>query len=1680
MMYHEDMSFKSLFEVTVGKNLTKIAAVYDDKSITYQVLNSHANQLSKKLLELGVETNDIVAIYMDRSILFLTSVIATFKLGAAYMPIDISQPDKRKSQIIEQSRVKYIITDSATRPFLDKLFDSLELKERMIIIEISEECFRLELEENIEFTYNPSGTAYVMFTSGSTGQPKGVMVKHNGMVNHLLSKINDMNISGTDIMVESASQCFDISVWQFLSCLIVGGQVHILNNKIAGNPEDYLSYVDNNHVTIFQVVPSMLKSMISYLNTSKKKYKMEALRWIALVGEALPPYVCRQWFSFYPNVPMLNSYGPTECSDGVSHYIVEIPPDKEVINMPIGKPIDNLEVYVTNISSDKLELASPEEEGELCVAGVGVGRGYLYDEEKTSMVFQDNPFSDKEGYETIYKTGDLVKYLPSGDLEYLGRIDRQVKLRGFRIELGEIESVLAEHERVKSCTVVTSNMVANQQKLVARKGIVSNEQEEKPVQLIAYVIEDDHVSDNDYRKYLGEKLPHYMVPERYVRVESFPVNSNGKLNVKMLPNPSHIRPDIEYDFVEPRTAGEKMLSHLWSDVLVMDKVGRNDYFFDLGGDSLLAMKIINRIYEKFMCQVTFQDIFNNRLQELSSLILTKQTQGVAKDGMEEVSLDKTYYPLTLQQKQLWFLWKMYPQSPFYTLQGELTITGTINPQAFLEALRFIMKENDLLRANIKEMDGNPYLKVNEISDIQLEIQDISNENEEKKQQIIQEYAKNQVSHVFDLANDSLLRYKMFCISENKSILLMTTHEIVFDAWSLSTFIRELNSVYGDIMHKKTAALQGNKMQFRTYTLWEEKNITRENLSKEKAYWKDKLSDCDSYLNLPRVKSGMDEDHQGGTKVKLLSKELSDHLRGISRETGATLFMTILAAFNILLSKYTGQNDIVIGTPHVNRNNPGTENIYGFFLNMLPIRTKLDKKMTFHDVLNVVKESAYGAIENSAYPFMWICEDLRKTEQFSNSPLFQVMFNMYSEKYEGGKLNDEFAINFREIETGYTKYDMSLYAQENGEQIYLQLSYLKNMFSDVMMERMIDNFQVLLNCLTTNPQCPIMDVEYISEVEKQKLIYDLNQTDAPYDKTNSITQLFEKCVLENSQSVALICENKKMSYEELNNRANCLAKELAEMGVKKNSIVGLCISRSFNTVVSIMAVLKLGAVYVALDQNYPELRLKDIIMDSNMELLVEDEHSLDFDFYMGKRLKIQQIDYSKYCENPVYQRPDNNLMNMVYTSSSTGKPKGVLMTMDSVLNRLYWMWNAYPFMSNDVAVLQKSSALVAASWELFGGLCKNIPTVILTQEDITKPKQLWRQLVNHKVSYLLSSPSFIRIVLEEAKHAKEKWASLRLATTSAEPISKALVKQWYDTFPEVHLLNLYGSTECSSNAAAYDTRLLCSNHDSVPIGRPLSNVRLFILDEDKHLLPYGVKGELCIWGDCVSSGYLNLPQLTKDHYIEDIFYGDTSKHIFCSGDNAFYLEDGNIELVGRKDFQVKIRGYRVELAEIELALLNNTFIHSAVALVEEDKNIVSYIVLKEENKIDEVELKKYSREFLPEYMIPTEFRIVDKMPLTNAGKIDRNALKQSNYALLRSNINTNEYDDVELKIKDIFVDILETQDIDKNIDFFDMGGNSLLAVRVANELEKIFHKEILISSFMRNSSINSLAQQIKFC
>ncbi|XYH99433.1 amino acid adenylation domain-containing protein [Sorangium sp. So ce1128] len=1677
----------------------KIAAVCGDRRVTYAELNHSTDKVAHALARRGVKRETIVGVFMERSVEFLTAMLGILKAGAAYMPIDSEYPSKRIAYMLQKSGCATILVSSdAAGERLARVTTAESLPARVLAMA------ELEADQHApasDFAYTSDLLSYVMFTSGSTGAPKGVMNLRRGLNNHLHAKIRDLEITQRDRVAQTASQCFDISIWQFLSALLVGGQVHIVRDEVVREPAKLLAYLGDQGISVVQFVPSLLKLLVNEVESRPDAARpLRSLRWVALVGEALSADLCRRWFKHYPEVPLLNHYGPTECADGVTHFKVTPELARSAKSIPIGKALPNTRVYICKQAGGALTECATEEVGELYISGIGVGRGYINDAEKTSASFLPNPFSREEPYTSLYKTGDLACYNAEGNLEFFGRADRQVKIRGFRVELEEIEALLLGYPGVKGCAVIGKASRQDQSKLVARECVArAAEPEPNITYLIAYVVAGEPISQHELRRHLMESVPDYMVPERFVQLPELPLNANGKLDVNALPAPDRARPMLAHAYVPPQTATERSVVEAWQAVLAIDRVGITDTYFELGGDSLTAMQIINRLEAALQVKVSYQDVFTLDVAGLARRIeagkasppeAAEEPSGAAAPPPSPGQL----HPLSLEQQRLWFLWKLMPDNAFYTLQGRVIVSGHLDAGRLQRAWEVLFGRHQALRARFVDQGGVPRQIFEERRGPELQFADLTALSDDARTREIERARRLEIARPFDLEREPLLRLRLFKVQPDRHVLLLTTHEIIMDAWSLSTLMRDLKNAYAR-PSEETSRGAALALSFAEFLYQEERSVRPDKLTKERAYWSKHLEGKLPVLDLPRRGSrARTPGHRGDSVGVLLSTELSHKLRRTARENQVTLFMCLLSSFYALLSRYSGQNDIVIGTPHVNRSFPGGESLVGFFLNMLPIRLRSSEEQSFKSLLDSTRESVVGAFTHSKYPFLWTAEWADTARDSALAPVFQVMFNMYSERAEAmtraqAEGTSGIELSFQELETGFTKYELTLYAQEQGDRIYLQLSYFIDLFEKQFVEDMLANLVTLLNGVTERIDAPLAEHDIVAQGQRQRLLSGASIARERRSYDVGTHSLFEAQVDRSPGAVAYLFQDRSMSYAELNRRVNQLAHFMIRRGVRRGTRVGIALRRSLEVVISILACVKVGATYVPLDLDYPAARLRFILEDSGAEFLV----SAGPAGALGGR-ELVNLDLVA-CRDRIDREPTANLApcaeaeditNIVYTSSSTGKPKGVLIPQRAILNRLHWMWSEYPFNEHDVALLQKSYALVAASWELFGALLKGRPTVAITRDELTDPSKLYALLCDRKITYLLATPSILEGVVQRAQALGATSAcALRLATTSAEPLSPGLVKRWYATFPRVPLLNLYGSTECSSNVTAYDTRELPAGATNVPIGRTLPNNRVYVLNSRLKLVPEGVIGEMCIAGDCLARGYQNLSELTATQFVQNPY--EPGQTLFRSGDLVRCLPGGNLELAGRRDFQLKIRGFRIEPAEVEVALKEHPHVKDAVVAADgetdAERELVAYFVPASGPQADEAralsygQLRNHLRGSLPDYMVPCRYVVVDEIPLTANGKLDRIALTSLGRELARDVEYIAPATETEVALAQIWEGALRKPRIGTADNFFDLGGHSLMATQIIAKVFERFHVELPLLKIFECPTVLSLAAQI---
>jgi amino acid adenylation domain-containing protein/non-ribosomal peptide synthase protein (TIGR01720 family) len=1065
-----------------------------------------------------------------------------------------------------------------------------------------------------------------------------------------------------------------------------------------------------------------------------------------------------------------------------------------------------------------------------------------------------------------------------------------------------------------------------------------------------------------------------------------------------------------------------------------------------------------------------------------------QTQEESNRNLELPEAKVTDYPLTLEQQRLWFLWKLQPNNPAYILQAKIVIEGRINLDLLKQAWLQVIQTHDALRARFGESDGQPYQSFVELEKLDFPIFDLVGIPKTKQDQFIQDAAGREINHPFALDQNPLFRLKGFQLSRNTVAVVFTAHEIVMDIRSATIITHQVKQFYFALLDgNPVPASRPPHSNFRHYACWESQNIQPDSLASQEKYWRENLAGKLPVLDLPTDTPRTETpSFRGNSESLLLDSTLSQQLKLLAESRGATLFMTLLTAFDILLYKYTGQEDLILGSPRINRNAPGTEELVGPFVNMLPLRVQIAASATCNELLDVVKQTVVNAYSHSNYPLLWMAGLTETRRNESRSPIFQTLFQMDAADSEDERqvrtgTTDECEFSFRELETGFTKYELTLDARERDGQIWLRLTYFSDLYPQTFIQRMLKNYEVVLRSIVEHPEAKIAGLEFVSSAEKQMLA-DLNQTHRKYHYDLSLSRLFEDQVEQTPEKTAFIIEDRPFSYRELNVRANQLARYLRKLGIKPGINVALCIDRSLEMLLGMLALMKLGAAYVPLDPDYPLARLEEIIKDTGTKYLVTQTSRDRFPDFTGEKVLIDQV--SGLIEKEAGGNlggtfSGDQVLNIIYTSSSTGKPKGVVISNKAVLNRLYWMWEDYPFHSDDVAVYHKSYALVAATWECFGALLKGIPTLMVTRADVLDPALLWQKLVKHRVSFFLATPALIQGILIQGELHPGAWSSLRLATTSAEPIPVGMVARWYRVFPDVPLLNLYGATECSSNATVYNTQELDNRARRVPLGKPLTNTRIYIINEHNQLAPYGVIGEMCVSGDCLASGYLNLPELNREKFGKNPF--ETGQSIlYKSGDLARYRTDGHLDLVGRKDYQVKLRGFRIELGDIELALARHEAVRKcAVKFFAHDdgrQRLVAYI--QSESSVSPSHIRSFLLQYLPDYMVPADYVFMDRLPLTLTGKVNRKALEEpADSQLELGNDFVPPQTDTEEFLVKVWKDLLRRPQVGIRNNFFDLGGHSLIATQMIAKVYQKYHVELPVRKIYESPTVFELAQAI---
>ncbi|NJO16203.1 MAG: non-ribosomal peptide synthase/polyketide synthase [Thioploca sp.] len=1609
--YPQDQTIVDLFEQQVAKTPNHIAIILEDKKLTYQQLNAKANQLAHYLLayqhSAGIHShNPLIAIAVGRSLEMVIGLLGILKAGAAYFPLDLEYPLERLQFMLTDSQAPILLTE----PALQSQFANSALQ----IINLGNgEYFADYPVTNPRQLIRPEHLAYLIYTSGSTGKPKGVLIEHQALISHCYALRQQYQVSAEDVILQFASIAFDTSLEQLLMAWLHGAtNVLLPTNRLE--PQKFLQFLQEQAITIADLPPAYWQKIVEEAPLAIPSQ----LHTLILGGEALPHQLVQYTWQHCPQLRLFNAYGPTEATITPTLYQVPETLLQPSLWVPIGSPRANTRIYIL----DKYhQLLPPGIPGELCIAGVGLARGYLNRPDLTAEKFIEVELFGQT--ERIYKTGDLARWLPDGNLEYLGRLDHQVKLRGFRIELGEIETVLNQHPTVKEAVVTLSEVDENKR-------------------LVAYLTPAVAINDlvTKLREWLRVRLPDYMLPSQFMVLEQLPLTPNGKIDRNALPAPTtEITTGIKL-----ATPTEDLLASLWANVLKREAISRHDNFFELGGHSLLATQLISRIRDSFQVELPVRVVFEQ--PQLSNLATTIEAAiGTIPLPLIEKQPAAAQKVLSFAQQRLWFLNQLENNSSAtYNIPIALQLSGNLDVVALQQSLHGLLERHTSLRTIFPSLAGQATVQIQDLAHLEfLQVHDLRQLSTTLSHEEIQDWINRHALEPFDLAHGPLFKADLLLLDETQSILLLNWHHIISDGWSIEVFIRDWQHAYTAFAQGQSPNLPPLPLQYSDYAAWQRDWLQGEVLQQQLAYWCQQLAGAPQLLELPTDKPRPpQQSYQGAHYTQSLSPALTAKISTLSRQQGVSVFMTLLSTFYLLLLHYSRQEDVCVGSPIANRTHRQTEDLIGFFVNTLVLRGQLQPQQSFLELLQTTRQTCLAAYAHQDLPFEMLVEQLQPNRSLSYSPLFQVMFVFHN--HDPVELTLP-GLDITTLESNYpiAKFDLTLYLEERQGQLHSSWEYATDLFTTDTIKRMAKHFEVLLTAIVANPTQALFQISMLTVTEKEQL-QAWNNTAVSYSHDLTIVDLFEQQVTKIPDKVAVVFEDQQLTYRQLNTKANQLAHQLLALQQQhhfaNNPLIAIAVERSLEMVSGLLAILKAGGAYVPIDLSYPPARIRYLLEDSAAPCLLTQRRwlaQLPVTELASECVVvcIDEVDWAAQpTANPVVGREATDLAYVIYTSGSTGNPKGVMIEHHSAIN-LATFQQQYFHTNTDSQILQFASlSFDAATWEILmslgSGATLQVVPLLKIQADLKAILQ--KQAITH----VTLPPSVVKVL------SNSNLPHLKYLTVAGEACSPELVKQWAQ--PERYFINAYGPTETTVCASVFEC---VPDGNKPPIGRPIANTRIYILDAHGQLQPPGIPGELCIAGVGLARGYLNRPDLTAEKFIEVKLFGQTER-IYKTGDLARWRADGNLEYLGRLDHQIKLRGFRIELGEIETVLSQHPAVKEAVVIqytAADNPYLVAYLTTAVTPAELITDLKNWLSARLPNYMIPSHFMVLEQLPLTPNGKIDRQALPTPRLQL------TATYEaprnDLEQQLAHIWSRLLKQNNLSIHDNFFELGGDSILSIQV---------------------------------
>jgi amino acid adenylation domain-containing protein len=1658
-----DECLPEMFLTQAARTPHAVAVAFKDRTLSYAELAARVERLTRRLRDLGVRAETPVAVALRRDEDLVTAMLAVLRAGGVYVPIDPDHPRRRREYVLRDSGARVLVSQGWIRQ------EPPEADLRLVLLDAPDEETdgALDGEAGQLPALDPAGAAYIVYTSGSTGLPKGVVVSHEAIRNRVLWTVREHGLGPGDRVLQKTTVAFDAAMWEFLAPLVCGGTVVVAGDEVPRDPAAMVRELIEQRVTVLQLVPSVLRTLVEQPELAG----CEALRLVFCAGEPLPADLCRRLIDLVP-VTLYNTYGPTECAIDVTSWRYTGAEPGEIV--AIGHPVSNTRILVLDAADRLVPVGVP---GELCVAGVGLARGYAGRPDLTAERFVPNPYPRVPG-ERLYRTGDLVRRRPDGRLEYLGRLDGQVKIRGVRIEPGEIEAALAEHPQVAVAAVVVHRVDADDYRLVAH-----------------FVPADATVpSVAELRAHLADRVPEAMIPSIFRPIDALPLTANGKVDRAALPEPENLRQAIDGEYVAPRTPTERALAELFADVLGIDQVGVDDDFFALGGHSLLATRLVFRARTVLGAELPVAEVFTRRtVARLAELVAALPAAG---DGDPVVPVPRTG-PLALSsaQSRMWFLDQLEPGSAEYLVPVVLRLDGALDAVQLAGALDDVVARHESLRTRYLAPDGSPVQVIDAPGPMGLTPVDLRGPDRATVDARAGELIDRETTRPFYLDREAPLRALLVRVDDDEYLLALTAHHIAVDAWSIEVLLRDLAACYRARV-SGTPAPPPPAVQYADFAVWQGRWANGPQPQEHLDYWRERLRGL-SPVELPTDRPRpVTRDPHGELLAVEMPADCAAEVELLARRHGVTPFVVLLAVFDVLLARYTRQTDIAVGTPVAGRTRAEIEHVVGAFINTVVLRADLAGDPTFATLLDRVHDDVVGAYSHQALPFERLVDELAPQRDMSRNPLFQIMFDFQ----HGGPTDLGLdGVRVTKLATPWqtAKFDLTLTVARRADGgLRCVFEYATALFDRDTIARMAGHYLRLVGEAVRSPEKRLSHLEMVTDDERRQLLRDWASADpAELDAVPgaqsalTVPELFRLRAASQPDAEAVVFGDRRLTYAELDERADRLAHHLRAAGVRPETVVAVCLQRGLDVVVALLAVLRAGGVYVPLDPEHPTDRLAFMLDDAGASVIVTEDRYVDRLPDTTAAVVSLDGDAARIAawpaEAPSWRVDPDHLAYMIFTSGSTGRPKGVLIEHASYAHHCAVIARSYDIRPTDRVVLLSALTFDVAMDQIAATLLVGA-TVLVADPLFWSPAELPERVAEHGITIMEITPAYYREVLNHVQPADPRLRGLRLMNVGSDVVTFDDARRWQETGLPGRFLCNYGPTEATVTCLLHPVPFVPAGaraEAALPIGRPVPGTRTYILDPHGRPVPAGVPGELHLGGIRLARGYHRRPELTAEKFVPDPFGEVPGQRLYRTGDLVRYLPDGTIEFLGRIDQQVKLRGFRIELGEIEAVLAGHPEVRAVAVVAREttpgDRRLVAYLVPVGAELPDVAQLREYAGQRLPEYMVPSIWCKLSELPLTSSKKVDRKALPdppaqrpdlERPYLAPRT--------PTEEVLVGIWADVLGVDRIGVNDDFFALGGHSLLATRVLAQLNEAFGVTLPLRRLFAATTVAQLADVLE--